>query len=431
MISLHIYAAIGLSLHIFNYEGTVARYQYFLMQKIESLISNLTDQHRELACMFTREAMQLSIQQLNTLETAAALKRTVETLMERGAVVRNLENLGERALPYRISEHNEVHTRGGYFLVDFHSSPTIISALKDHLRRDIDIVRSTIIKQHVKTEECMGIIPLSVRHPVFQVQKRANVMRWTGDLGVGMITRGRMGKVEIPDMTWTEVKGKSEAARHIQLKHEIARSSPWYTPELRAMKQVGRRLERWWRKSRDESDRTHLRAHYRAYAVAVRAAKKKFFSASIASSQCHLAELFQVVQGLVRPGPKKDLVPPSKVCCDDFAKHFREKIAQIRHELDSTIESDPGEVPMLPSGPDLMDEFQLLWPDDVDKVLGQVAVRPVLKKASLDPEVAANYRPVANIPFLGKVLEQVVAGQLQALLEETDYLDSFQSGFRP
>ncbi|KAF7253392.1 ERI1 exoribonuclease 3 [Varanus komodoensis] len=45
--------------------------------------------------------------------------------------------------------------------------------------------------------------------------------------------------------------------------------------------------------------------------------------------------------------------------------------------------------------------------------------------------MATNYRPVANIPFLGKVLERVVAGQLQALLDETDYLDPFQSGFRP
>ncbi|KAF7251566.1 Zinc finger FYVE domain-containing protein 26 [Varanus komodoensis] len=45
--------------------------------------------------------------------------------------------------------------------------------------------------------------------------------------------------------------------------------------------------------------------------------------------------------------------------------------------------------------------------------------------------MATNYRPVANIPFLGKVLEQVMAGQLQALLDETDYLDPFQSGFRP
>ncbi|KAF7248856.1 hypothetical protein EYD10_05421, partial [Varanus komodoensis] len=240
----------------------------------------------------------------------------------------------------------------------------------------------------------------------------------------------------------------------------------------------GLNIERRWRKSRDESDRTHLRAHYRAYAVAVRAAKKRFFSASIASSQCRPAELFRVVQGLVRPGPKEDLIPPSKARCDDFARHFREKIAQIRHELDTTIDSEVSkETPTLPSGPDLLDEFQLLRPDDVDKVLERVrpttclldpcpswlindskhgigtwilevvnaslregrvpaplkeaVVRPVLKKASLDPEMATNYRPVANIPFLGKVLERVVAGQLQALLDETDYLDPLQSGFRP
>ncbi|KAF7245202.1 Receptor-type tyrosine-protein phosphatase mu [Varanus komodoensis] len=135
------------------------------------------------------------------------------------------------------------------------------------------------------------------------------------------------------------------------------------------------------------------------------------------------------------------------------------KITQICHELDSTIESDPtGEVPMLLSGTDLMDKFQLLRPDDVDKVLGQVhpttclldpcpswllrkakdrigtwileavntslrdgrvpaplkeaVVQPVLKKAFLDPVVAAYYRPVANIPFLGEavaVLNQCLA----------------------
>ncbi|KAF7245399.1 RNA-directed DNA polymerase from mobile element jockey [Varanus komodoensis] len=190
------------------------------------------------------------------------------------------------------------------------------------------------------------------------------------------------------------------------------------------------------------------------------------------------AELFRVVQGLVQPGPKKDPVPPSITRCDNFAQHFKEKVAQIRHELDSTSDSDSlGEVPMLPSGHTLLDEFQLLRPDDMDKMLGQVrtttcvldpcpswllskakhrigswirevinaslkdgqvpaplkkaVVRPVLKKASLDPEMAISYRPVANILFLGKVLEQVVAGQLQALLDETDYLDPFQSGFRP
>ncbi|KAF7250584.1 CDC42 small effector protein 2-A [Varanus komodoensis] len=195
-------------------------------------------------------------------------------------------------------------------------------------------------------------------------------------------------------------------------------------------------------------------------------------------NSCRPAELFRVVQGLVQPGPKKDPVPPSITRCDDFARHFKEKVAQIHHKLDSTSDSDSlGEVPMLPSAHTLLDEFQLLRPDDVDKVLGQVrtttclldlcpswllskakhgigswiweviitslkdgrvpaplkeaVVRLVLKEASLDPEMAVHYRPVANILFFGKVLERVVAGQLQALLDETDYLDPFQSGFRP
>ncbi|KAF7243701.1 Pleckstrin-likey domain-containing family M member 3 [Varanus komodoensis] len=148
---------------------------------------------------------------------------------------------------------------------------------------------------------------------------------------------------------------------------------------------------------------------------------------------CRLTELFRVVRGLIHSGQEKEVVAPSAARCDDFAQHFREKIAQIHCDLDSTVDLIPvREVSRAPSGPSLLDEFQLLWSDDVDKMLGmETVIRPILKKASLDPEVAANFRPVANIPFLRKVLEWVVAGQLQALLDETDYLDPFQSGFRP
>ena len=42
-----------------------------------------------------------------------------------------------------------------------------------------------------------------------------------------------------------------------------------------------------------------------------------------------------------------------------------------------------------------------------------------------------NYRPIANVSFLSKVVERVVANHLQALLDETNALDPFQSGFRP
>ncbi|NWI76873.1 RT06 protein, partial [Dryoscopus gambensis] len=95
-------------------------------------------------------------------ETAAALKRTVEALMERGAIVRNLENLGERSLPYKISKHKERHKRGGYFLIDVEAPPSIVSPMMDHLGRDIDVIRRAFIKRPVaKAEECGGIIPAS------------------------------------------------------------------------------------------------------------------------------------------------------------------------------------------------------------------------------------------------------------------------------
>ena len=41
-----------------------------------------------------------------------------------------------------------------------------------------------------------------------------------------------------------------------------------------------------------------------------------------------------------------------------------------------------------------------------------------------------NYSPVINVSFLSKVVERVAANQLQALLDKTNALDPFQSGFR-
>ena len=117
--------------------------------------------------------------------------------------------------------------------------------------------------------------------------------------------------------------------------------------------------------------------------------------------------------------------------------------------------------------PVLMNNFQFLQPNDMDRTLGEVKATtclldlcpyksfqkgvdnapfqqctipaclkeavagPLLNKPSLDPTVLDKYQPVSNITFLGKMLEQILAFLLQGFLDETDYLDSFQSGFRP
>ncbi|XP_034465681.1 28S ribosomal protein S6, mitochondrial [Hippoglossus hippoglossus] len=94
-----------------------------------------------------RYELALILKAMQRPETAAALRRTVESLMERGAVVRNLENLGERLLPYKITKHNERHSRGSYFLLDFYAAPDILPGVLNHLQRDVDVVRPTMLKK--------------------------------------------------------------------------------------------------------------------------------------------------------------------------------------------------------------------------------------------------------------------------------------------
>ncbi|XP_013856665.1 small ribosomal subunit protein bS6m [Austrofundulus limnaeus] len=104
-----------------------------------------------------RYDLSLILKVMQRPETVACLRRTVEALLERGAVVRDLESLGERMLPYKMSKHSQVHTRGTYFLIDFYSSPNILITMQDHLQRDVDVVRSTILKNE-KTPSICGLL---------------------------------------------------------------------------------------------------------------------------------------------------------------------------------------------------------------------------------------------------------------------------------
>ncbi|XP_073338180.1 small ribosomal subunit protein bS6m [Pagrus major] len=105
-----------------------------------------------------RYELALILKTMQRPETAAALRRTVESLMERGAVVRDLENLGQRMLPYTMTKHNQNHNRGSYFLVDFYAAPNILTGLLNHLHRDVDVVRPTVLKKEdqVSSSNCCG-----------------------------------------------------------------------------------------------------------------------------------------------------------------------------------------------------------------------------------------------------------------------------------
>ena len=67
---------------------------------------------------------------------------------------------------------------------------------------------------------------------------------------------------------------------------------------------------------------------------------------------------------------------------------------------------------------------------EVPKQLKSAIVRPLLKKASLDPEQFKNYRPVSNLSFVSKIIENVVATRITTYLNDNSLLNPFQSAYK-
>ena len=60
----------------------------------------------------------------------------------------------------------------------------------------------------------------------------------------------------------------------------------------------------------------------------------------------------------------------------------------------------------------------------------QAVVRPVLKKVTLDEDALCSYRLISNLPFLSKLVEKVIARQLNIHLDMNTLRDPFQSAYR-
>ena len=58
-------------------------------------------------------------------------------------------------------------------------------------------------------------------------------------------------------------------------------------------------------------------------------------------------------------------------------------------------------------------------------------VKPLLKKPNLDKEVFKNYRPVANLKYLGKTIERVVSSRISDHVRANNLLGTFQSAYKP
>jgi len=58
-------------------------------------------------------------------------------------------------------------------------------------------------------------------------------------------------------------------------------------------------------------------------------------------------------------------------------------------------------------------------------------ITPAIKKPGLDVTNAQSYRPISNLSVVSKLLERIIAQQLNTYLQSSGLLQSLQSGFRP
>ena len=57
-------------------------------------------------------------------------------------------------------------------------------------------------------------------------------------------------------------------------------------------------------------------------------------------------------------------------------------------------------------------------------------ISPLIKKQDLDSEILKNYRPVANLSFISKIIEKAIATQIHSHLINDDIVDNFQSAYK-
>ena len=57
-------------------------------------------------------------------------------------------------------------------------------------------------------------------------------------------------------------------------------------------------------------------------------------------------------------------------------------------------------------------------------------ILPLIKKQGLDPEIWKNYRPVANLSFISKIIEKAIPIQIHDHLKNNDIVDNFQSTYK-
>ena len=251
---------------------------------------------------------------------------------------------------------------------------------------------------------------------------------------------------------------------------------PWYNDDIHLSRRIRRRLENKWRKSRSEKDHEEWIVQRNRVIKLITDSKIEYFSKKF--SESNAKDMYATINVLLNKSPK---VLPALDCSDqalanDFLSFFIKKVEKIRanvsvsgptifeddegtctnnvnmaafsslteSEVSKIITRFPSKTCYLDTLPTWLvkDNLPILLPIFTRVVnsslmsgvfpntLKQSIITPVIKKSNLDNNILKNYRPVANMKFMSKVIEKAASCQVTTHVDNNNMGEVYQSSYK-
>ncbi|CAG5132592.1 unnamed protein product [Candidula unifasciata] len=87
-------------------------------------------------------------------EFAQAIKRSCSYVMEQGGLIRGMENLGLKPLPYKLRNHGQRFNEGNYILIRFDGKTDIPAQLEGSFKYDTDVIKKRVFLEEKWVPPC-------------------------------------------------------------------------------------------------------------------------------------------------------------------------------------------------------------------------------------------------------------------------------------
>ena len=266
--------------------------------------------------------------------------------------------------------------------------------------------------------------------------------------------------------------------KHAPLKEKAIKlrpNAPWYNDATRAAKQERRKAERKYKKTKLTVHRDILKEKQAIANNLCYQAKVDYYNKKISDEKENSKELFKIANTLLHKEKLEALPSHSSETelADKFGSYFKQKIETIRKDFE--VEGNGAEIATCINSVNSMNAFNELSEEDISNSitkgnskscsldpipttllkgclpvllptihtivnkslqqktmptsLKQAVVKPLLKKSTLDKENLKNYRPVSNLPYIGKLIEKVAIKQMDEHLVTEDLHEPLQSAY--